>query len=339
MSVDMTETTQVLGSLRQALGDLDRLSDTAEMQSITDFPGETEEEQFENMEEHFARSSKTFKLSRKAIKALPKKISNKFILPLSMDKESDIEKFNNLKEQPFSFLEYNGAKFSIDLQANTANSWDETSDQLLWADLISERIQAHEKVLKSMNDRRTKRIKKMQKLNKIYNQLDTHIDYLKNQFTKKTEKYGNDKYIRFIGTRTVSNIKKIRESQTLAKTKLFALKNKRLYNDPKTFFDRMLKLFLGQTGIDIRNDLDTLQYTTRKDSEIGIQFLLFLLSIVENHKEFTTPILPILSTEEFNIGFENTDMLKVMAGHMFINTITITNVGFPNVKQICWIYA
>lgn len=305
-------------------------------QSLRDFPAEkplkklpekSEEETFQEIEDRLNRTAKTLKLSRIAIKNLPKSISNKFLLPLDMNKDGDYQKYLSLIEQPFSFLEYNGAKFSIDLFAPTSKSWDDGKDQLIWSSMVTETYTTFDNIRKEIQRRKDSRLDKMQKLNKVDNKLENHVKYLKDEFEKKAEKYGNDKYMQFIGSRTVSNIKKIRESQTIARNKLKALKNKRFINHPEAFFDRMLKLFLGETGSDIRKDLDTLGYNTRYDAEVGVTYLLFLLHIVQRNNSYNAPVLPIMNNSEFNIGYDNLDMLKVMAGHMFIHTVSISKNG------------
>ena len=303
---------------------LDPLPSDEEMEKDRQARIEEEEQEFHDVEEHLVRSSKTLKLSRIAIKNLPKSISDKFVLPMDMGKEGDFDRFNELKQQPFSFLEYNGAKFSINLSANTDNAWDKMNDQLVWADIITERLREFGNISNDMERRKIHRVEKMKKLNKVDTKLEKHIVYLKEEFEKKSEKFGNDKYINFLGSRTVSNIKKIRDSQEVAKRKLNSLKNKRLYNDPKAFFKRMIKLYLGETGRDILKDLKALGYTGKKDAQMAIEYFLFLLNIVESSKEFTSPVLPLVSSKEFNVGFEEVDMMKVMCGHMFIHTITIT---------------
>jgi len=297
-------------------------------QSIRDFPIENpldvidEEEEFLDVESKLNRSSKTLRLTRLAIKSLPKSISNKFILPLSIEKLEDKEKFDSLIDKPFSFLEYNGAKFSIDLETNDVDGWDNKNDTIMFHTLILNRIHAYEDIVKSLARKNNRRVDRILKLNKVYNKLGNHITYLKGNFSARSEKFGNNKYLKFIGERTITNIKKIRKSQDIAQRKINVLRNKRLDKKPKQFFERMLKLFLGETGNDIIIDLETLNYTSEADAKLGISYLIFLLDIIDSNDEFTSPVLPILDST-FKDGFENIEMLKIIAGHMFIHTITI----------------
>ena len=286
-----------------------------------------EEKEFKDIEEYLKKSSKTFKLNRISIKNLPKSISNKFVLSLNSSNEEDLERFKKLIHQPFSFLEYNGAKFSIIFHIPSKSVLDDIQQKLQIDNLIDSslgiNLSLFFSIQKKLKLRQIRRNKKILKLNRIDNKLEKHANYLKKEFEKKVKKYGNDKYCRFISMRTIDNLTKIRESQKLAKAKIDVLRNKKLYTDPQTFFKRMLKLFLGETGSDIINDLETLGYTNRSDAEIGIEYLLFLLNIIDKNKNFNLPILSIVNTENFNKAYEKVDILKVLAGHMFVHIILI----------------
>ena len=88
----------------------------------------------------------------------------------------------------------------------------------------------------------------------------------------------------------------------------------------------MLRLFLGETGLDIINDLETLGYTSRQDAKLGVTYLIFLLKILDNNNDnFKSPVLllPITITKYFTYNYEKIDMLRIMAGHMFIHIILI----------------
>jgi hypothetical protein len=284
-----------------------------------------EEQEFANIESHLERTSKTLKLSRVAIKNLPKSVSNKFVLPLDAMKEGDLDKFKGLIQQPFSFLEYNGSKFSIDFTIPPKDGQGYMDSQHNTA--LKEYFRQYQSIVTDMERRKKLRNDRMIKLNKVCNKLDEQVDYLKAEFEKKVERYGNDKYLKFVGSRTVNNLTKIREAQKTARTKIFTLKNKKLYTDPKAFFKRMLKLYLGETGKDILKDLKALGYTGKKDAEIGIEYFLFLLSVVEGNSGYNSPVLPLVDNKTFNKGYDEIDMIKVIAGHMFIHTVSISKDG------------
>ena len=128
-----------------------------------------------------------------------------------------------------------------------------------------------------------------------------------------------------MASRTETNIKIIRDAEKIAKRKIEALRNKKLTTNPSLFFERAVKLYLGKTGKDIIKDLHVLGYTSPEDYKIAIDYLFFLLSLIEYRKEkYISPIIPILAYDDFKFGYDKTEILKVLTGHMFIHTVTVS---------------
>lgn len=313
--------------------------DTSQGQSLRDFVEETieppkektaeelaqeEEDEYNRIENFIIDGASTLRLNRRTIFKLSKERTNKFVLPLEAGKKDDIDKFIHLTKQPFSFLNYNDAMFSVNLNTGLNTMWNEDKDESAWNGLAQQSHSALNSVATRIASKKDKIIERRKRLNKANNKLDEQIEYLKEQFEKKAEKFQHSAYVKFIATRTANNIQTIREAQSYSKRVEKALKNKRLIKNPIAFFERALCLYLGDTGRDIIRDLETLGFTSRGDAELGIKYLLFLLKLVEKREdELIAPIITITDLETFGVGYEQADMVKVMAGHMFIHTVTI----------------
>lgn len=299
-------------------------------QSLRDFTAETplealpeksEEETFQEIEDRLNRTAKTLKLNRIAVKNLPKSISDKFILPLDASVEADFERFKGLISQPFSFLDYNGAKFSINLKLKKMKGSFIEKNQTS----LIEYLRQFQNIKTDLERKEKYDKERIKKLKNVFKALEEHITQLKSDFEAKNKKFGNQSYLQFVGSRTINNIKKLREAQEMLNKKISVLENKKFYTDKKQFFKRMLKLYLGESGTDILNDLKNIGQTNKEVSEIGIVYFLFLLSIIEGNKGYNSPVLPIIDQNDFDKGYTNTDVLRIMAGHMFIHTISISN--------------
>lgn len=297
-------------------------------------PTKSEEEEFADIDKYLTDASKTLKLNLRAIRTLHKAKSDKFVLPLYASDPKDVVKFTDLTEKPFNFLSYNGAMFSCDLISSLRETWLDTADQSMWQSLWNERIHNYTKVKRDINVKRDNIATRQKKLGKVYNKLGKQIDAMKEQFIQRSEKYKNPKILRFMAGRTESNIKTIRAAERLAKRKIDILQSKKLTSRPIMFFERAVTLYLGKTGEDIIQDLFTLGYTSMEDHKLAIEYLFFLLRLIEERTDkFTSPVLPILSDKEFEFGFEKPEILKVLAGHMFIHTVTLSKKQ-PKVREI-----
>ena len=308
--LDMSDTTETLHQIKEKLDE----------QTI-----QTEAEEYEKLEKYIDEGVNTLRLNRQTIKKLPKSKSNKFVLPLEIGKDGDSDKFYHLIKQPFSFLTYNNALFSVNINTGIDGMWDDFNDSNVWDSLSKERQQELKSVETRIASKKQKINDRRKRLNKANNKLDDQIDYLKEQFEKKADKFKHSSYVTFIAARTTNNINTIREAQSYSKRVEKALKNKRLTSNPIAFFDRALTLFLGETGEDIIQDLETLGYTSKSDAELGIKYLFFLLKLVgRRDDELISPLITITDLETFGVGYEKPEMIKVMAGHLFIHTVTIS---------------
>jgi len=286
-------------------------------------PEVDEEVEFERISKYIDEGVSTLRLNRETIKNMPKIKSNKFILPLEASKVEDIEKFMHLTKQPFSFLNYNGAQFSVNLNTGVLTMWDDAKDESKWLGLVTNNVKGVDHVKKLIETKKQKIIERQKRIGKAYHKLSDQIDYLKEQFEKKANRFPNASYTKFIASRTADNIKTVREAEAYSKRQLEVLKNKRLISNPIAFFERAVTLFLGETGVDIIHDLEQLGYTNRDDHTLAIRYLYFMLRIVNRDDDYVSPIVAIMDSEEFNIGFEKSPILKVIAGHMFVHTVSI----------------
>jgi len=321
MPIEMDDTIEIMGKIKEAV----KLSEELKVPEKTAEEIEAEEEaEYQRIDTMIRNGANTLRLNRKTIFNLPKSISNKFVLPLEARKKDDIDKFMHLTKQPFSFLNYNDSMFSVNLNTGLHTMWNDEKDESAWNSLAQESHRALNSVATRIASKKEKINERRKKLNKANNKLDEQVSYLKEQFELKADKFKHSSYVGFIATRTANNITTIREAQSYSKRVEKALKNKRLIKDPKAFFNRALKLYLGKTGEDIINDLETLKYTSRSDAEHGIKYLLFLLKLVEKREdELISPIITITDVASMGVGFEISEMVKVMAGHMFVHTVTI----------------
>jgi len=316
MPIEMDDTIQILGEIKEAIEE--------PVQKTAEEIEAEEEAEYQRIDTMIRNGANTLRLNRKTIKKLPKTISNKFVLPLEASKKDDIDKFIHLTKQPFSFLNYNDSMFSVNLNTGLHTMWDEDKDESAWNSLAQESHRALNSVATRIISKKDKITERRKKLHKANNKLDEQVTYLKEQFELKADKFQHSSYVKFIATRTANNIQTIREAQSYSKRVEKALKNKRLIKDPNAFFNRALKLYLGKSGEDIINDLETLGLTSRTDVEHGIKYLLFLLKLVEKREdELISPIITITDIAELGVGFEISEMVKVMAGHMFVHTVTI----------------
>lgn len=306
--IDMSDTTDLLDKIQKYL-DHDKIVD--------------EEEDFDKIDKYLFEAKYTLKLNLKTIRILDKEKSNKFVLPLYSP--TDIEKFNKLINQPFNFLVYNDSIFSVNLFTTIEDSWDQEKKQSKWQKLFEECFLNY-KNTKLDIDRKKKLILNRQiKIGEVYDKLGKQIEDMKNQFIERSKKYNNPKILRFMASRTETNIKIIRDAEKIAKRKIEALRNKKLTTDPSLFFERAVKLYLGKTGKDIIKDLHVLGYTSPEDYKMAIDYLFFLLSLIEYRKEkYISPIIPILAYDDFKFGYDKTEILKVLTGHMFIHTVTVS---------------
>jgi len=312
MPIEMDDTIELLDKVKEA---------------VEEAPAKTadeEQQEYDRIENLILDGASTLRLNRRTIFKLSKERTNKFVLPLEAGKKDDIDKFIHLTKQPFSFLNYNDAMFSVNLNTGLQTMWDEDKDESAWNSLAQQSHTALNSVAKRILSKKDKINERRKRIKKANNALDDQIIYLKEQFENKADRFKHSAYVKFIATRTANNIKTIREAQSYSKRVEKALKNKRLIKNPIAFFDRALCLYLGDTGRDIIHDLETLGYTSRSDAELGIKYLLFLLKLVEKREdELIAPIITITDLKTFGVGYENADMVKVMAGHMFIHTVTI----------------
>jgi len=287
-----------------------------------------EEETFEEIESRLLSSSDTFKLTIKTIKRLDKERTDKFVLPLERGKDGDVDKFEHLTKQPFSFLNYNGATFCVNLNTGIHSDWDEDKDESVWISSVKRYYDLYSENTKKINTKKTEIYERISKVSDSFKVLSEQIDYLKKQFEDRSKKFKNSTYVKFLGERTIKNIETIRTAESIAKRKLEVLKNKNLIKRPIAFFERAATLYLGKTGEDIMTDMYKLGYTSKDIHILAIEYLFFLLKVVKLNEEgghYTSPILPILNGEDTNsLSYIEPDLLRLMANHMFIHTINIT---------------
>lgn len=315
MPIQMDDTIQIMSDVKEAVVPVKEDAEEIEAE---------EEAEYQRIYTMIRNRANTLRLNRKTIFSLPKSISNKFVLPLEASKKDDIDKFIHLTKQPFSFLNYNDSMFSVNINTGLHTMWDEDKDESTWNSLAQESHRALNSVAIRIASKKDKITERRKKLHNANNKLDEQVLYLKAQFELKAVKFKHSAYIKFISTRTSKNIQTIREAQSYSNRVEKALKNKRLIKDPSAFFNRTLRLYLGETGEDIINDLSTLGYTSRSDAEHGIKYLLFLLKLIEKREDkLISPIITITDITDLGVGFEISEMVKVMAGHMFVHTVTI----------------
>jgi hypothetical protein len=284
--------------------------------------------EFEDIETQILESADTFKLTLSSIRRLDKARSNKFILPLDYS-NGDYDKFNSLIAKPFSFLRYNNAHFSVSLDINIdAMDWESEfgSDEIPYYKEILNIDNEYKKIEKRIIQKEVNTYERIKSLNKAYTLIDEHIKYIKTSFAEKTNKFKNQTYMSFLAERSVQNIMKLRESEKIAKRKIEVLKNSTFLKNPKKFFERAVKLYLGKTGQDIIDDMNTLGYQEFNDYKLALKYLFFLISFLDkNNKEnkFNAPVLIITDRNIFDKGFEDIRLIKLIATHMFFHTIHI----------------
>jgi len=268
-----------------------------------------------DMETHINYGEKTLRLNRVNLKSLGKEATNKFVLPLDSSKEEDLKKFEHLTKQPFSFLEYNKARFSVSLidKNGVITGDDYTNTVNAYIELAS----FHEK----LKNKRTETKKRLKKLKKAVELLRNEIQALKDAFERKSKNFNNKKYLKFIASRTTSNIKKMRIAEDICVRRIEALEHNRLINEPINFFERASKLYLGETGKDIIKDIKTLNYSSEKTYFKAIGYLFFLLDFLNKNqnKDMSAPLLSFINNEKTNT-IKYPRIFKVMTGHMFIHT-------------------
>lgn len=284
----------------------------------------TDEEEFEEIEQRIDHARKTFKLNLRAIRNLDKATSRKFVLPLTETKEG-VEKWNQLIIKPFGFLAYNGSKFSVDLtlvrQQDDDTFFVDDNEQ----SIFREKFEQYEGIKNRTEAKRKYYIEKEKKLTKASEKLEQQVVALKEQFEEKTTKVTQPKLLRFFAERTKTNIVTIRKAEGMVNARINALKNKRLTNKPKKFFKRAVRLFLGKTGDDVLNDLSALGLTSKEDYLLSIDYLYFLMTVLEERKDqFVPPVITIVDIDDLDVGFKKSKLLKILTGHMFIHTITVT---------------
>lgn len=306
--IDMSDTTDLLDKIQKYL-DHDKIID--------------EQESFDKIDKYLSEAKHTLKLNLKTIRTLDKEKSNKFVLPLYSPR--DIDTFNKLINQPFNFLVYNDSIFSVNLFTTTEDSWDQEKKQSKWQKLFEECFLNYKNVKLDIDRKKKLIVNRRIKIGEVYDKLGKQIEDMKKQFIERSKKYNNPKILRFMASRTETNIKIIRDAEKIAKRKIEALRNKKLTTNPSLFFERAVKLYLGKTGKDIIKDLHVLGYTSPEDYKIAIDYLFFLLSLIEYRKEkYISPIIPILAYDDFKFGYDKTEILKVLTGHMFIHTVTVS---------------
>lgn len=306
--IDMSDTTDLLDKIQKYL-DHDKIID--------------EQEDFDKIDKYLFEAKYTLKLNLKTIRILDKEKSNKFVLPLYSPMDND--KFNKLINQPFNFLVYNDSIFSVNLFTTVEDSWDHEKKQSKWQKLFEECFLNYKNTRTDIDRKKKLIVNRRIKIGEVYQKLGKQIDDMKQQFIERSKKYNNPKILRFMASRTETNIKIIRDAEKIAKRKIEVLRNKKLISEPALFFERAVKLYLGKTGKDIIKDLHILGYTTSEDYNIAIEYLFFLLSLIEYRKEkYISPIIPILTFDDFKFGYEKTEILKVLTGHMFIHTVNVS---------------
>lgn len=306
--IDMSDITDLLDKIQKCL-DHDKIID--------------EQESFDKIDKYLSEAKHTLKLNLKTIRTLDKEKSNKFVLPLYSP--MDIDKFNKLINQPFNFLVYNDSIFSVNLFTTIEDSWDQEKKQSKWQKLFEECFLNYKNVKLDIDRKKKLILNRQIKIGEVYDKLGKQIEDMKKQFIERSKKYNNPKILGFMASRTETNIKIIRDAEKIAKRKIEALRNKKLTTNPSLFFERAVKLYLGKTGKDIIKDLHVLGYTSPEDYKIAIDYLFFLLSLIEYRKEkYISPIIPILAYDDFKFGYDKTEILKVLTGHMFIHTVTVS---------------
>ena len=298
------------------------------MDALTELDNMINFDEFEKIDNALNHASKTLKLDLSAIRRLPKEKSNKFVLPLYESNPGDIERFNKLVEQPFSFLSYNNAMFSVNLY-NAIHT-----DNYSWQNLWDVHHDTYTNTINKIHDKEKEINDRCIKINNIYNKLGDQIILMKESFVHRANKYKNPKMLRFIASRTETNINTIRVAEKLAKRKIEILSNKKLTSDPKSFFNRAVKLYLGKTGDDIINDFKVLNIVTNNDYCRSIEYLYFLMHMLESRSnKYIAPILPIIKDSVHPDGYKLSKILKVLAGHMFIHTISLSHNTKKSVKK------
>lgn len=298
-----------------------------------------EDQEFEKVEQELIDGSKSLKLDLRAIRVLHKEKSDKFVLPLKGYDWDDLAKWDELTKKPFKFLSYNDAMFSINLDFHWSNKRNisHLTDKVKveWYNLWATQYKHYTYATDKINGKKQSIISRRKKLKKVKEKLNTQVNELKTQFIERSKKYKNPKLLNFMAERTATNIKTIRSAEILADDKIRALEQKKLVKTPGQFFKRAVKLYLGRTGDDIIKDMTKLGLNSLKDYRTAIEYLYFLMNLIEtNEDKYFSPILPIFSIDEFDSGFVNLKLLKVIAGHMFIHTITLSkNIPPPKPKE------
>ena len=116
----------------------------------------------------------TFKLTLSSIRRLDKARSNKFILPLDYS-NGDYDKFKTLIDKPFSFLNYNGAHFSVSLDIDIDTiSWEDEfdTDEMPYYKEISDIDSKYKKIEKRLIQKEVNTYERIKSLNKAYNFLN-----------------------------------------------------------------------------------------------------------------------------------------------------------------------
>lgn len=290
-----------------------------------------EEKEFNEIEQYLEEAAKTLKLNLKAIRILDKKKSDKFVLPLNASDMDDLIKWELLINKPFNFLSYNDAMFSVNLNSHIKDTWDEDADMSKWHDLWNDMYRKFKNTTSKIDKKKHHISESRKRLVKARRKLEEQAEDLKIQFIKKSDKYKHPKLMKFMAARTTANINTIRDATSITQNRIDVLKNKYLYKNPAKFFKRAVRLYLGKTGNDIIYDLQELRFNSKNDYVLAIKYLYFLMDVIENRKDmFKSPVLPILNADEFAVGFEKPDILKILTGHMFIHTVTLSkNISSP----------
>lgn len=254
-------------------------------------------------------SKHQFRLTRKSLKNLSKKKTNKFVLPFDISKVDDVEKFKKLCEKPFGFLLYNGAKFSMALKG--------TETKQIFKDNFAYEFFYSTK--KYLDDREAAHFEKVRTIDLNIKAIDAEIKRLKKDFENKIKAVGNEKFAKFLVGRTTANIKKLRETEKKLKRLYHVESNKQLLNRIK-FFERFAELYIGyDVTDDIIQDLSQLGYTSKKHYEEALCCLMAVLKLIEsNENKLVAPTIVV-----DYIKYDNPEILMVIAGHLFINTIIL----------------
>lgn len=284
------------------------------------------EREYKEIEERLKIGATKLRLTRRSIKSLSRRVSNKFVLPLDIADDGALEKFKTLTDKPFSFLEYNDAMFSVDLTTGVYDTWDDVKDQSMWFDLATKRRGEFKEASDHFMQKTRFFQNKIKQYVKVKAELVKEIDYLKSQFKNKADKFNNGKYLVFLSGRITSNIEKIRKAETIIDKKLNGMRNKKMVSDPLAFFNRMIKLYFGESGEDMLNDLNVLGLNTLSNASFSIKCIIFLLSVMDREDKFKAPVIVISQKdkkEDEPNEYGDIEILKVLAGHMFVHTVTI----------------